>query len=233
MTTRPAKPWDGIIPEDDVEAFGRGFERQYREMTPGSHPAVIIVDMTRAFVDSTYPSGFSPTGYPCVAANAALLETARRTGVPVFFTKGYAEENYEPKPPERGRWKSLGTRSDPLPEGTPPGDVIVEDLTPQSTEIVICKGGKPSGFSGTPLASYMVYEGCDTAIVTGMTTSGCVRATLLDAFQANFHCLVPYECVADRSQISHKVNLFDMHMKYADIVSLEETLEYLEKLAVS
>ncbi|MBO0728387.1 MAG: isochorismatase family protein [Acidimicrobiaceae bacterium] len=194
---------------------------------------MIIVDMTRAFVDSTYPSGFSPTGYPCVAANAALLETARRTGVPVFFTKGYADENYEPKPPERGRWKSLGTRSDPLREGTPPGDVIVEDLTPQSTEIVICKGGKPSGFSGTPLASYMIYEACDTAIVTGMTTSGCVRATLLDAFQANFHCLVPYECVADRSQISHKVNLFDMHMKYADIVSLEETLEYLEKLAVS
>jgi nicotinamidase-related amidase len=111
--------------------------------------------------------------------------------------------------------------------------VIIEPLAPLSTEIVIYKGGKPSGFSGTPLASYMIYERCDTAIVTGMTTSGCVRATLLDAFQANFHCLIPYECVADRSQISHKVNLFDMHMKYADVVSLEETVDYLEKLAVS
>lgn len=231
--TRAAKPWDGIMPAEDIEAFGRGFEQQYRDMTPGRHPAVIVVDMTRAFVDSTYPSGFSATGYPCVAANARLLETARRTGVPVFFTKGYADEHYEPLPPERGRWKSPGARRDPLPESTPPGDVIVEELAPQPGEVIIYKGGKPSGFSGTPLASYMIYEGCDTAIVTGMTTSGCVRATVLDAFQANFHCLIPYECVADRSQLSHKVNLFDMHMKYADVVSLEETVEYLEKLVVN
>ena len=231
--TSPAKPWDGIIPAEDVAAFGRGFERQYRAMTPGERPAVVVVDMTRAFVDSTYPSGFSPTGYPCVAAVASLLDVARRTGVPVFFTKGYANELYEPLPAERGRWRSSGAGGNPLPEGTPPGDVIVEELRPLPEEIVIYKGGKPSGFNGTPLLSYMIYEGCDTAIVTGMTTSGCVRATLLDAFQANLRCLVPYECVADRSQLSHKVNLFDMHMKYADVVSLAETIEYLEKLAVA
>jgi nicotinamidase-related amidase len=223
------KPWDGIMPPEDVEAFGRGFERQYRPMTPGKKPAVIVVDMTRAFVDSTYPSGFSPTGYPCVDANAALLETAREIGIPVYFTKGYAEVGYEASPAERGRWKSAGAR-EPLPEGTPPGDVIVDALTPLPGELVINKGGRPSGFSGTQLASYMIHEGCDTAIVTGMTTSGCVRATLLDAFQLNFNCVIPFECVADRSQLSHKVNLFDMHMKYADVVSLDETIDYLVKL---
>jgi maleamate amidohydrolase len=98
---------------------------------------------------------------------------------------------------------------------------------------VINKGSKPSGFFGTPLASYLVHAGVDTVIVTGMTTSGCVRATVLDAFQNNFHVIIPHECSADRSQISHKVNLFDMHMKYADVISLEETVEYLDSVSVS
>jgi nicotinamidase-related amidase len=232
MTTSE-KPWEGIMPPEDVAAFGRGFDHQYRPMSAGTKPSLIIVDMTRAFVDSTYPSGFSPTGYPAVAANAALLEVARNVGLPIFFTKAHADEHHQPTPVERGRWKSLDTAREPLPDGTPPGDVIVDELQPIAGEIVIYKGSKPSGFSGTPLASYMIQESCDTAIVTGMTTSGCVRATLLDAFQNNFHCIVPFECSADRSQLSHKVNLFDMHMKYADVISLDETIDYIEKLAVA
>ncbi|MBO0691367.1 MAG: isochorismatase family protein [Acidimicrobiaceae bacterium] len=225
------KPWEGVIPTEDIESFGRGFERQNRPMAAGARPAVIVVDMTRAFVDSTYPTGHSETGYPAVVANARLLEVARRATLPVFFTKGYADPNYEPRPAERGVWKSQRGGRPALPEGTPPGDVIVSELTPLENEIVIHKAGKPSGFFGTPLSSYLVYEGCDTAIITGMTTSGCVRATVLDAFQHNFRCVIPYECAADRSQLSHKVNLFDMHMKYADVVSLEETVAYIEKVA--
>lgn len=92
--------------------------------------------------------------------------------------------------------------------------------------------GKPSAFFGTPLASHLVHAGCDTVIVTGMTTSGCVRATVLDAFKYNFNVVIPSECCADRSQISHKVNLVDMHMKYADVVSSDETIDYLQKLRV-
>jgi maleamate amidohydrolase len=104
----------------------------------------------------------------------------------------------------------------------------VPALAPAEGEIVINKGGKPSGFFGTALASYLIDAGADTVIVTGMTTSGCVRATVLDAFQYNFNVVVPFECAADRSQISHRVSLFDLHMKYADVVSLGETVDYLE-----
>ncbi len=111
----------------------------------------------------------------------------------------------------------------------PPGDVIAEALTPQPGEVVIDKGAKPSGFFGTPLASYLTFDGADTVIVTGMTTSGCVRATVLDAFMNNFNIIIPHECSADRSQMSHKVNLFDMHMKYADVLSLDETIEWLKE----
>jgi maleamate amidohydrolase len=223
-----AKPWIGVIPDEDLAGFGSVFKDQDRPMTAGVRPAIVVVDMTRQFVDSAYPTGWSPTGYPAVDAIVRLLAVARRAELPVFFTKGYPEPGHRPQPTEHGRWKVNGTPP-PLPEGTPPGDVIVDKLAPLPGEIVVTKVGRPSGFFGTPLASYLVHSGCDTVIVTGMTTSGCVRATVLDAFQYNFNVIVPFECSADRSQISHKVSLFDMHMKYADVVSLDETIAYLEK----
>lgn len=221
-------PWEGVIPEADILSFRRGTDIR-RPIQAGTKPALLIVDMTRAFVDSRYPAGWSETGYPAVAANRRLLLAAREAGIPVFFTKGYPDPDYRPTPSQRGRWK--GPARPPLDPALPPADVIVEDLTPLPGEIVIDKQSKPSGFFGTPLVSLLIYEGVDTVIITGMTTSGCVRATVLDAFQYNFHVIIPYECVADRSQISHKVNLFDMHMKYADVVSLEETLDWLAQVA--
>lgn len=224
-----SKPWAGVIPEEDLAAFGRGFDDQHRPLTAGVRPAVVVVDMTRAFVDSAYPTGWSPTGYPAVEANASLLASARAAGLPIYFTRGYPEPDAELPAAQRGRWK-VNRAPAPLPEGTPPGDVIVDELAPLPGEIVIDKGTKPSAFFGTPLVSYLVHNGCDTVIVTGMTTSGCVRASVLDAFQYNFNVIVPFECSADRSQISHRVSLFDMHMKYADVVSLDETVDYLEKL---
>ena len=223
------KPWTGVVPEADLASFGREFAEEDRPLRAGTRPAILVIDMTRAFVDSTYSTGWSPTGVPAVHANARLLAVARRAGLPIFFTKAYADPDHRPLPAERGRWK-LNAAPEPLAAGTPPGDVIVDEIAPQPGEIVINKGGKPSGFFGTPLASQLVHAGCDTTIVTGMTTSGCVRATVLDAFQYNFHVIVPHECAADRSQISHQVNLFDMHMKYADVVGVDDTIEYIQSL---
>jgi len=223
------KPWADVMPQEDVSSFRRGVRPEQRPMTAGVRPAVIVVDMTREFVQDDYPSGWGATGQPAAEANARLLELARELDVPVFFTKAFEDPEYEPKPGEFGRWKLNGPRPEPAP-GTPPGDVIVDELAPLDSEIVIYKAGRPSGFAGTRLASLMIHAGCDTAIVTGMTTSGCVRATVLDAFMFNFDVVIPFECVADRSQLSHKVNLFDMHMKYADVVSLDETLDYMASL---
>jgi nicotinamidase-related amidase len=88
---------------------------------------------------------------------------------------------------------------------------------------------KPSVFFGTQLESMLTYDGVDTLVVTGMTTSGCVRATVVDAFSYNYRVLIPQECVADRSQISHEISLFDMNMKYTDVTTLEETVELLQE----
>jgi len=145
--------------------------------------------------------------------------------VPVILTKSFEDPAHSPSPAEKGRWKaSQVTGNDP---SLPHGDVIVDELTPRAGETVVCKQLKPSAFSGTQLSSLLFFLQVDTLIVTGMTTSGCVRATVVDAFQLNLRVIVPHEACADRSQISHKVSLFDMHMKYADVVSLDAVIDYL------
>ncbi|HZD52801.1 MAG TPA: isochorismatase family protein, partial [Woeseiaceae bacterium] len=88
----------------------------------------------------------------------------------------------------------------------------------------------PSAFFGTPLASYLIDLKVDTLVVTGCTTSGCVRGSVVDAFAYNFKVLVPWDAVYDRSHVSHAVNLFDMSEKYAEVMSLAEALECLERI---
>jgi maleamate amidohydrolase len=221
-------PWDGAIPDDDLERYrASGYGTHERPIDAGLQPCVVVVDMTREFVDSRYPTGYGETGWPAVEAITRLLEAARELSLPVFFTKGY-EAGQVPTPSQRGRWKTTGRR--PPDPSLPPGDVIVDELAPRPGEVVIHKHHKPSGFFGTELASLLVYEGVDTVVVTGMTTSGCVRATAVDAFSYNFDVVIPHECVADRSQISHKVNLLDLHMKYADVASLDAVIDYLQQV---
>lgn len=226
-----AKPWHDLIPEEDAASFRSTGGAGDRPLSVGRRPAVLVVDMTYEFVDSAYPTGWSPTGWPAVAAVARLLAAARGGDVPVFFTKAHPDPRHVETPAERGRWRRRA--QDLADPASPPGDVIVEELQPLDGEVVVHKGSKPSAFFGTPLTSLLVHHQVDTVIVAGMTTSGCVRATVVDAFSANFHVVVPAECVADRSQISHKVNLFDIHMKYADVVSLQETLAYLATVTAS
>lgn len=222
------KPWESVIPTEDLIALGAAYGQPDRPQSTGTRPALLVIDMTREFVDSAYPTGFSKTGWPAAEAIRSLLEVARSRCVPIFFTKNYPDPSYQPLAIERGLWKVTDRQR--AVKGARPGDVIVDPLTPLPGEVVIDKKSKPSAFFGTPLVSYLVSARCDTVIVTGMVTSGCVRATVLDAFQYNFHCIVPAECTADRSQISHKVTLFDLHMKYADVVSLQEALLYLESI---
>ncbi len=186
----------------------------------GNRPAVVVVDMTRAFVEDEYPLACEKTGRPCAAAIGRLLDAARAVEIPVFYTGGIVSD----QPILRGRWKS--NHENPL-LNTPKAHEIVEEIAPQPGELVIRKS-KPSAFFGTDFNAYLIYHNVDTLIVTGMVTSGCVRATVVDAFSLNYRVVVPIECSADRSQTSHKVSLVDMHMKYADVIPVDEVIGYLE-----
>jgi nicotinamidase-related amidase len=106
---------------------------------------------------------------------------------------------------------------------------IVKEIAPQASDIVIHKP-KPSGFFGTPLQSVLNDYGVDTLLVTGGSTSGCVRATVIDAFSFNYFVAVVEEGTFDRIQLSHKANLLDMNIKYADVMKAEDVAHYLDSL---
>jgi maleamate amidohydrolase len=109
------------------------------------------------------------------------------------------------------------------------GSEIVADISPQKHDFIILKK-KPSVFFGTPLMSYLNKLDIDTVLVTGGTTSGCVRATVIDAFSYNFFVGVIEDCTFDRGEVTHAINLFDMDMKYADVMALHEVLAYLKRI---
>ena len=109
------------------------------------------------------------------------------------------------------------------------GNEIVAEVAPRDSDVYFVKD-KPSAFHGTHLLDYLIYLGADTVITTGTTTSGCVRASAVDAAQYNFHSVVPEECVWDRGELTHKVNLFDIQMKYGDVKKTDEVIAYLRSL---
>ena len=188
----------------------------------GRRPALIVVDMTLGFTDPESPLGSDLNG-PAKAIQK-VLTAARQAEIPVVFTTvAYRESDkltaaaFIDKVPalltlEAGsRWAEVDPR-----------------IAPRETEPVLNKLFA-SGFFGTGLSSLLTAAGADTLIVTGASTSGCVRATVVDALQYGFRPVVPREAVGDRDPDAHEANLYDVDAKYGDVVSVKETLEYLEK----
>ena len=127
-------------------------------------------------------------------------------------------------------WKSTrGGEQPEVPVTNVDGNEIMAEIAPGPQDIVVLKQ-KPSGFFGTNLASYLQLLGADSVVVTGTTTSGCVRATVIDAFSLNFRVAVAEEGCFDRSQASHAINLCDMNAKYADVVKTAEVLSFFDTL---
>jgi maleamate amidohydrolase len=131
---------------------------------------------------------------------------------------------------DAGRWRDKNSRNrEDVAVHLENGNTIVPAIAPQPRDIVIRKY-KPSVFFGSMLAGFLADLQADSIIACGCTTSGCVRATVLDGFSYNYRMSVVEECTFDRGQASHAMNLFDMHQKYADVVSLNETIEFLGSL---
>ncbi|WP_224404038.1 isochorismatase family protein [Pseudonocardia sp. ICBG1034] len=185
----------------------------------GNRPALLVVDMTCAFTDPDAPLGGNLG--PQLAAISALLEPARATDLPVIFST----VGYEDGLADAGMWirkipanrtllaSSPGTAVDPLLGRRPEESMLVKKF--------------PSCFFGTDLATRLLSAGVDTLLVTGATTSGCVRATVVDACSYGFRTIVVEEAVGDRAELPHAAALFDMDAKYADVVGLDEAVAAL------
>jgi maleamate amidohydrolase len=194
--------------------FGAGVER-------GARPALVVVDLSRGFTEPQFPTGSDLSGE--VAATARLLAAARAAGVPVLYTT----IAYEP-----GDEALAWLRKAPGLAVLSAGSELVEidaRIEPQAGEPVLVKKGA-SAFFGTDLAERLHADGVDTVVICGATTSGCVRASVVDAVQHGFPTLVVREAVGDRAQAPHDANLFDIDQKYGDVVSLDDALSYLSAI---
>jgi maleamate amidohydrolase len=209
------------VSDDTREIYERA--RLGQSVTLGERPAVLVVDFSRGFTDPECTMGSDLTQE--VEATGRLLSAAREREIPIIFTT----IGFEPNLKDGSLW---------LEKAPGLGDLIVGGkwveidprLERREEETVILKKGA-SAFFGTNLPSILVSQGVDTVIMCGATTSGCIRATAIDLLQYGYPTLVPRECVGDRAQGPHNANLVDIQAKYADVVSVEEALAYIESVS--
>ncbi len=188
----------------------------------GERPAVLVVDFSCGFTDPDCALGADMSDE--IEATRRLLDAAREKGIAVVFTT----IGFEPSLKDGALWIQKAPALADLQLG---GRWVEIDprLERRDDETVIVKKAA-SAFFGTNLAAILVSQGVDTVVLCGATTSGCIRATAVDLLQHGFPTLVPRECVGDRAQAPHEANLFDIHAKYADVVSLEDAMGYLESV---
>lgn len=219
--------WRQSIPQADWELYqaaGFGAEQEL-----GTRPAVLVVDVTRGFVGAQgstgleavreYRNACGESAFQALPVIARVLEAARAAGVRVYYTRGRSSLAVT----ELGAWASKNARAqEDLRRGE---DVhrIVDEVAPAPGDLVFEKE-KPSAFFGTSLAAHLVQDRIDSLIVTGCTTSGCVRASVVDAFSLNYRVMVVEDAVFDRGRLSHAVGLFDMHAKYAQVAPVDVAL---------
>jgi maleamate amidohydrolase len=226
------RPWDGVIPPEEIEIYKRaGFGSSGGF---GQRPAVIVIDAQYMAVGSKrvpiqeamneYPHACGEYAWKAIDHIVPLLTAARSKGIPVYYPV------VAPRKPEELRAKA----GDPATSGRARklesrAYEVVDEIAPADNEIVIPKK-TASAFYGTDLVSHLIGRSIDTVFICGCTTSGCVRATSLDAYAKKFRTNVVEECVWDRSQVSHAVNLFDLDSKYADVRNVSEVIDYFESL---
>ena len=187
----------------------------------GRRPALVVVDMAYGWTDPEYAMG-SRRLDEAVDGIRRLLPVCRASKVPVVYTSSPFREGEEDPNVVPGR--SLGYRA-----WDARACQIDERLAPASEDFIIHKE-TASAFFGTHLAAHLIERGVDTVIITGCSTSACVRATATDARAYRFRAIVPRQCVQDRAPAAHAWNLFDIDAKFGDVVDIQEVLDYLEGL---
>lgn len=187
----------------------------------GHKEALLVVDFVQAYTTPSSPL-YAPDAVDAVTKMPQLLAVARDTRIPVIHTHILY---HEPDQRDGGMW----VKKAPVMRAMVPGNPYAsfcEEVIPSDDELVITKQ-YASAFFGTSLASTLVAMGVDTLILTGCSTSGCIRATAVDGVQHGFRVMVVRECVGDRHPDPHEANLFDIDSKYGDVVSLDHTLKHL------
>jgi len=228
--------WERFLTDQD-KAHLEG--RARRGVGFGERPALLLIDLYRwVFGDyqqplveaiKTWPGSCGPAAWESLAHIQRLLAGARSAGIPVVHLTGL-----EDALSGVAGWSDAAHHVTPSISTDPAAADrrrrrydIVDEVAPIAGEAVLRKAA-PSAFWGTPLAAHLNHLGVDTVITCGESTSGCVRASVVEGCTYRYRMIVVEECVFDRHQATHAMNLFDMHQKYADVVSLDEALGYMQ-----
>ena len=229
----PAADWRELVPAEDRQVYETaGFGARVQGL--GERPALLVIDVTHGFVGSKgldraaaaaeFRNACGPAAWEAIPFIQGLLAMVRSAGLPVFYTKGRAQVDVG----SLGQWSANNSRAaEDLAKGAAVHEIIPE-VAPAPGELVIEKD-KPSAFFGTSLLSHLIRLGIDSLLVAGCTTSGCVRATVVDAFSYNLAVTVVEDAVFDRGELPHAVNLFDMQAKYAQVVRLDAARAMLDR----
>ena len=185
----------------------------------GERPAVIVVDVCEAYLDPTSP--LYAAVEDVVEAVGRVVDAARLAAIPVIFTRVV----YQPGGADGGIFYRKVPSLKIFEAGSPAGE-FPDRVRPRDGDVVVLKQ-YASAFFGTSLAATLTAKAVDTTIITGLTTSGCVRATALDAMQSRFIPIVVRDAVGDRDERPHEASLFDLDNKYADVVDIDEVLRFL------
>jgi nicotinamidase-related amidase len=219
--------WQDVVPADVLDLY----KHYRRELYVGERAAVVTIDLYELAyqggplpvmeVAKTYPSSCGEHAWNAIEPSVKVLKAARAAGLPIFHTTGEGR-------PDAHAIKVRGTLRNGQafteeafairPEFLAPGDTVVRKV-------------RASGFYGTPLAAHLTQLGVTSIIMFGESTSGCLRASAVDGYSHGFHMTVVEECCYDRSLISHKINLFDLHHKYADVMHADEVIAHLDARA--
>ncbi len=214
--------WADIMDEETLAIYSA----YQRELHVGPNPAVLMIDVYQASYDGgqqrvidvikAHPSSCGERAWAMVEPAKKLLAAAREAGLPVIYSTGDERSQAERERPTN---RQVMTETEDAYR-------ILPELAPEPEDLIVYKQ-RASCFYGTPLLSHLVGLGVQSLIVGGGTTSGCLRAAVQDAKANGFHVTLVEECCYDRSPINHKVNLFDMHHKYADVMKLADVLGHL------
>ncbi|KAA9153673.1 isochorismatase family protein [Microbacterium lushaniae] len=197
----------------------------------GRKPALLIIDVQYRTTGTTpmpfekaieeFPTSVGDVAWDAVGNIRRLLEVFRSNGWPVLYPHVAPKKGFD-----QG---ALGAKVPGIMNIAERGYDFVEEIAPVEGDVLLPKK-HPSAFFGTPLASYLIQTGADSLVVTGCSTSGCVRSTVVDAFSYNYRVSVPSDAVYDRSRIIHDVNLFDMDQKYADVSTTDDLVRTLNEI---
>ncbi|MBO0603000.1 isochorismatase family protein [Sporosarcina sp. E16_3] len=223
--------WEDNLTEADrivIKKGGYGVKRGL-----GKSPLLVIIDAQYNYVGDDkpiieqlddWPSGGGEEGWKAIRKIQQLKKSAKENNIPVLYTR-----NVQKKTSNFDSFAAKAKRDQSKYIDGQPETQIVFELTPDDTDIVVDKC-YASAFFGTPLISYLIKMGVDSLIIVGGSTSGCVRATAVDAVTHNFNVAVVEDCVYDRIELSHKAGLLDLWMKYCDISTSTEMLTYFESI---